>query len=169
MWPPDLLLRGRLKRAVFIAGGVGINPLISMVTSIAEIKVARGGSLGFDIKFLYMTRNLPDPREILFLPRLVEIFRSLGEDGDLKLFLTNRAEPSDKKDEDSLFIDGVSVPMRRSRIGEQDLEDAIGKVDARSGTVCYVCGVPSMTDDFVGRLKAAEGMEEQNVLSEKWW
>ncbi len=169
MWPPDLLLRGRLKRAVFIAGGLGINPLISMVASIAEIKAARGGILGFDVKFLYMTRNLPDPREILFLPRLVEVFRSLGENGDLKLFLTNRTETSNKKDEDSLFIDGISVPMRRSRIGEEDLEDALGKADARSGTVCYVCGVPSMTDSFVERLKAAEGMEEQNVFSEKWW
>ncbi len=50
-----------------------------------------------------------------------------------------------------------------------DILDALGPVEARKGTVCYICGIPVMTDDFVEKAKKADGMEEANVLSEKWW
>lgn len=39
----------------------------------------------------------------------------------------------------------------------------------RSGTVCYVCGPPAMTDDFAAHLKQQVGMAEERVLCEKWW
>lgn len=166
IWPPELLRRG-LKRVVFVAGGVGINPLICMVTSIAEIKRVRGGDLGFDVRFLYTTRELPEPKEILFLDRLVHIFKSLGASGDLKLFLTGSVAST--KEEDKLIIDCTSIPVLRRRINDKDLINAIGGVEDRSGTCAYICGIPGMTDEFVDKLKTAEGMEEQNVLSEKWW
>lgn len=39
----------------------------------------------------------------------------------------------------------------------------------RSRTVCYVCGPPNMTDEFVSYLIQQPGMAEERVLCEKWW
>lgn len=39
----------------------------------------------------------------------------------------------------------------------------------RSGTVCYVCGPPNMTDDLVSFLSRQPGMAQERVLCEKWW
>lgn len=39
----------------------------------------------------------------------------------------------------------------------------------RAGTVCYVCGPPQMTDDFVEFLSQQRGIRREHVLCEKWW
>jgi NAD(P)H-flavin reductase len=51
----------------------------------------------------------------------------------------------------------------------QDVEDAVG--GDRDATVVYVCGVPAMTDEFVGALVSPEGfgIDRTRVLFEKWW
>ncbi|KAH7360267.1 hypothetical protein BKA65DRAFT_492727 [Rhexocercosporidium sp. MPI-PUGE-AT-0058] len=165
-WPPPLQ---SIKRVVFIAGGVGINPLMSMLSDIAEDREkAPNGKLGFKIVFLYSVRNSIDENgrseEILFLSRLREIFGSLGEEGMFRLFLTGQ-----KGEEAGLGEGAEGLQVRKRRIGESDVEDALGEVAERDGTVVYVCGVPGMTDRFVELVGKAEGMDEKRVLSEKWW
>ncbi|PVH84727.1 hypothetical protein DL98DRAFT_584273 [Cadophora sp. DSE1049] len=165
-WPPPHPIPiSSIKRVVFIAGGVGINPLISMLSVIAEEK-ERARNLGFDVRFLYSVRNSTDSEgrneEILFLSRLRDIFGVLGEEGQLSLFLTGK----DGKGE-LIGLEGVEV--QRRRIEESDLEDALGDVKDREGTVVYVCGVPGMTDRFVDLAERTEEMDGRRVLSEKWW
>ncbi|KAK0101382.1 hypothetical protein ONS95_006557 [Cadophora gregata] len=166
-WPPPLPLPS-LKRVVFIAGGVGINPLISMLSVIAEQKERagnEGGNLDFTVRFLYSVRNSVDSEgrneEILFLSRLREIFKTLGEEGELRLFVTG--------DEGGVVHGSEGLEVKRRRIDEGDLQDALSDVGNREGTVVYVCGVPEMTDRFVELAGKAEGMDERRVLSEKWW
>ena len=166
-WPPPLPL-ANLKRVVFIAGGVGINPLVSMLSVIAEAKEraqAEGGKIGFDVRFLYSVRNSFDTQgnneEILFLSRLRDIFKLLGEEGELKLFVTGK--------EGGEVHGSEGLKVERRRIDEGDLENALGEVGNRDSTVVYVCGVPGMTDRFVELAGKAEGMDGKRVLSEKWW
>lgn len=157
---------------VLVAGGVGINPLMSMLSSIADMKAMRGDlGLGFEVKLLYTTRMLPRAEEILFLSRLTRVFEFLYLDGNLQLFLTSVSEAGtqDTNDITGLGLDSLNMSVQHRRINEQDLEEALGLPKKRAGTVAYVCGVPTMTDDFVEKIKAAEGMQEDNVLSEKWW
>jgi hypothetical protein len=40
-------------------------------------------------------------------------------------------------------------------------------VEERRGNVCYISGIPTMTDEFVENAKKADGVVEANVLSEK--
>lgn len=134
-----------------------------MVGFLKEWKETRG-KLGFDVKFLYSTKESTrgSSGEILFLSRLKSVFESLGEEGDLRIFLTpEKGQSADSGSSES----GVSV----RRISDRDLEDALGPVNERNGTICYVCGVPTMTDEFVEKVKRAEGIVESNVLFEKWW
>ena len=150
---------------------MGVNPLMSIVSSLAK-KRREKGKLGFCVQFLYSTRDPREsrsPSEILFLERLRDVFESLGSEGEFQLFLTAGQERSEEDKSETMLIDGKELSVQRRRVHDTDLLDALGPVDERGGTVCYICGVPTMTDEFVEKAKRAEGMEEGNVLSEKWW
>lgn len=149
---------------------MGINPLMSMVSLLAE-KKREIGRLGFSVVFLYSTRDLgviKSSSEILFLERLKRVFESLGSEGQFQLFLTSGKEPEEGASE-SILIGSIELPVKRRRISAADLLEALGPLDERKGTMCYICGMPMMTDEFVEKAKKAEGMEDVNVLSEKWW
>ncbi|KAE9379772.1 NADH-cytochrome b-5 reductase [Stipitochalara longipes BDJ] len=170
VWPPPLPGK-EIKRVVFVAGGVGINPLMSIVSHL-EQKKRDAGSLGFVVKFLYTTRDLglnSKPSKVLFLQRLISVFESLGREGNFELFWTSGKQDEEKGGSPSFAVGGKEIEFRRRRIHDTDILDALGPSEEREGTVCYICGVPTMTDDFVQRVKTAEGMKEANVLSEKWW
>lgn len=164
VWPPPKVHGlerggGGVKRVVFVAGGVGVNPLVSIVLFLGELQREKG-SLGFKVVFLYSSKAVKEEEgEVLFLGRLREVFEGLGGEGELRVFLTGDVEESE------LVENGVE----KRRIEEGDLMEALGPVREREGTVIYVCGVPSMTDEFVKRAKKAEGMMEANVLCERWW
>lgn len=53
----------------------------------------------------------------------------------------------------------------------QDLQATVMGEDADvhpKDTVCYLCGPPKMTDEFVEVLRALLG-EKERVIFEKWW
>ncbi len=156
---------------VFVAGGVGINPLMSIVSSLASQKKEKG-KLGFHVKFLYTTKDLKrdaSPSEILFLERLVSVFDVLGDERQLELFLTSGQQEGEKIESRTLSVTGKQLKVQRRRIYDTDLLEALGPVEERVRTVCYICGVPSMTDEFVEKARNAKGINERNVLFEKWW
>ncbi|KAK2630344.1 hypothetical protein QTJ16_001164 [Diplocarpon rosae] len=171
VWPPLAIPRGGIRRVVFVAGGVGINPLISMLTSIVEeeeeeererIGSREGARPGLQVRFLYSVRSSPEGAgggEVLFLSRLRSLCKTLGEKGSLRFFVTGEGE----------VMNAGDLSIKRRRMTDRDVEDALGDVEERSGTVCYVCGVPGMTDEFVEIARQAEGMDGTRVLSEKWW
>ena len=169
VWPPPLP-ENEIKRVVFVAGGVGINPPMSIVSHLEQQK-RDAGSLGFELHFLYTTRDIgPDskPSEILFLERLVSAFESFGDEGRFELYLTS-GEDEGKDASGSITVAGKTIDVKRRRIHDSDIFATLGAAGERGGTVYYICGVPMMTDDFVDKAKKADGMEEANVLFEKWW
>lgn len=161
----------KFKRVVFVAGGVGVNPLMSMVSFIAGEVVRKNGLDGggerveLEVRFLYSSRGGEGGEEVLFLRRLGEVFKVLGRQGELSLFLTGSKEEGDE----SIEIEGQKITARKRRISDEDLLEALGPVEGRGKTLCYICGVPTMTDEFVEKTRKAEGMLEEHVLFEKWW
>ena len=89
----------------------------------------------------------------------------------LSLYLTNTGQIG--------RIEHGQLPNRTfaGRIEYQDLIRALDGYAERSSptevlrskTVCYVCGPPNMTDEFVSFLARQPGMDEKRVLCEKWW
>ncbi|TVY89359.1 Oxidoreductase NAD-binding domain-containing protein [Lachnellula willkommii] len=165
-WPPaNFQAEARkLKRAVFVAGGVGINPLMSMLS---QLVINREANDDLEVQFLYSTKDpgASNLSRILFLERVQQAFKALGDKSQLQLFLT---QSKDKRMDSESQVVGEETPIQR-RIQEEDLLRALGPVDERGDTVCYICGVPGMTDAFVGLAQKAEGMDERNVFCEKWW
>ncbi|KAJ5303341.1 Riboflavin synthase-like beta-barrel [Penicillium atrosanguineum] len=175
VWPPTGVDIHRIQNVVFIAGGVGINPLISILAHLHQTQSVRPLS----VRFLYTSR-LPPGQEtasldavldrVLFLPRLREIIRSQALSRRLRisldLFLTNSAP--------SLAATGppTDLAIHSRRISEGDTRAAVdgdGEFDPQ-GTVAYVCGPPQMTDEMVESLKGILGKAgDKRVFFEKWW
>ncbi|CZT16829.1 related to NADH-cytochrome b-5 reductase [Ramularia collo-cygni] len=168
-WPPPHLDVQKIDRLVLIAGGVGINPLISIFTHLM-----RSSSRPKEVHFLYATKSEPDldPQKILFLPRLMDIV-SMAEDSNVTLSLFVTGTDSEGA------IEHGKLPNRTfgRRIAEEDVVRAIDGYKSRpadveghrASTLSYVCGPPQMTDHFVKLLKSQPGMSEDRVLCEKWW
>lgn len=137
---------------------------MSILSYLSEQKKQKG-TLGFEVEFLYSTKEPGEANEILFLDRLWDVFNGLENEGMFRLFLT----PTGQVVPDDRFPSGRQLSIKRRRIQDADLLTALSLVSVRKGTTCYICGVPGMTDRFVNEAVKAEGMEKSNVLFEKWW
>ncbi|KAI1487542.1 NADH-cytochrome b-5 reductase [Biscogniauxia mediterranea] len=179
VWPPPDVDVRALRRVVFVAGGVGINPLMSMLGSLARRGGAGeggdGGGHPFEVHFLYSVRDTGerDAGRVLFLERLASIYAEGRVKGRLRLFLTGRSGEGEEEEEEERVIscrDGGDVAFCRRRV---NIGDVAAAVDNATSAVVYVCGVPSMTDEFVQKLTNNQnqglGMEPHRVLCEKWW
>ncbi|KAK5172090.1 uncharacterized protein LTR77_003728 [Saxophila tyrrhenica] len=164
-WPPPQLDTGRINRLVLIAGGVGINPLISIFG-----QLIRSASRPKEIHFIYGTKaeSELDPQRILFLSRLTDLIAAADDRNvTLRLFLTGTG------DEGRIEHGRLPNKTYAGRITQSELVRAIdGYADdkaGRSNTLCYVCGVPRMTDESVEFISRQDGMAKERVLCEKWW
>ncbi|KAK0728162.1 hypothetical protein B0T26DRAFT_748425 [Lasiosphaeria miniovina] len=181
VWPPAPPFEPR--RAVFVAGGVGINPLMSILSALAESSRRRAD---VEVCVLYSVK-MPSPTltgaisadGILFLDRIAALLGSTAQQppplrGALELYLTGgggaeqTAAPGNGRQE-VLACNGIDVPFSRRRITVQDIESALGH--DKESAVVYICGVPVMTDEFVRGLYSLGGLglKTHQVLFEKWW
>ncbi|KAF2192666.1 hypothetical protein K469DRAFT_654433 [Zopfia rhizophila CBS 207.26] len=183
VWPPPEVDIDKIKRVVFIAGGVGINPLISMLSHIRQECASVG-----HVRLLYSTKlpsNNPNHSEILFLPRILDLFRDpqaapIEDEKDcLELFFTGIWDNSQLLSGDEL-VHSFNLPGLQSetrvpamvwfhRINESALSRAIGGQKERRSSVFYVCGPSDMTDHLVEYLREQDDIAPAQVLCEKWW
>ncbi|KAF2756496.1 ferredoxin reductase-like protein [Pseudovirgaria hyperparasitica] len=153
-WPPSTIKPERIHKVVLVAGGIGINPLISICSALSRSSHINS------IKVLYSTRLTTSSSKVLFLERLNALSQKQSTT-TVQLFLTG-STPLERTCESM-----KAAKLQRIRL--DDLIDAIGPATGRASTICYVCGPSKMTDDVVKYLAAQEGMDRSRVLCEKWW
>ncbi|KAJ9664287.1 hypothetical protein H2201_005279 [Coniosporium apollinis] len=169
VWPPPGIDIRSINKVVFVAGGVGINPLISILAHLRQTD-----EMPREVHFLYTTKPPPaagsklKANEILFLDRLMAFAASPSAAESrihLQLYLTGSSGSVPAK------LDAPSFPgmIHHRRIERADLAAAVGPPSEAERTVVYVCGPARMTDEFVEFLRGVEGMDERRVLCEKWW
>ncbi|KAK5271467.1 hypothetical protein LTR99_001377 [Exophiala xenobiotica] len=175
-FPPLALNReecANIDRAVFIAGGVGINPIMSMISAMDEVGTTNKlGGMAKTVRVLYTARRESPEEAILFEKRLDDIAEKWkgNEQVDYKYtFFETSGKPDVPGQEGERKTTTGNSTTRFIRIKHDDLFEALGPEESRSNTVVYVCGLPAMTDEFVELLKRAPGMDEKRVLCEKWW
>ncbi|KAF7592189.1 hypothetical protein BBP40_000530 [Aspergillus hancockii] len=185
VWPPPGVNLEKVKNVVLIAGGVGINPLISILSHLNNNADETPASHHpFNIHFLYSTKLPPTASQettapsgsildqILFLSRLRQIIRSQSQSHRLRitldLFVTNLRDTSSPL----LHEQPDDLTMHAQRINHKNLQTVLagpsGNIVSEE-TVCYICGPPAMTDDFVTFLREFIGDGSERVLFEKWW
>jgi ferredoxin-NADP reductase len=182
IWPPVSIDVSSLSKVIFIASGMGINPIISMLSWLHDQK-----NLRFDVEVLYSIRwdnNGPIHGEgLLFSARLVRMFEGIGKadgaegfsdvrklPGRLRLFLTNSGLPPGRHAIPYPRIgEGFKASCELRRMTREDVAEAVGA--DKGDALVYVCGVPAMTDEFVQYLTSQDGagMDMDRVLFERWW
>ena len=175
VYPPSsftLEEASKIDRVVFIAAGVGINPIMSMLSAMSLRAPGWVGGMVRHVNVLYSTRRTDD-EEVLFeerLGRMAETYRA-GHAGDkltevnFEFTMFETGGRSAKSEE----MSNRATKREYRRITHEDLTAALGPENARGNTLAYACGPPEMTDDFVVFLQKSPGMEENRVLCEKWW
>lgn len=116
----------------------------------------------------------PEPvlDQILFLSRLRQIIHCQSQSHRLRitldLFVTSLRDASSPL----LLEQPEDLRIHPRRINQDDLRTALtgpnGDIQAEE-TVCYMCGPPAMTDEFVTTLRGLMGDGSDRVFFEKWW
>ena len=177
--PPDLSEEEvqEIKRVIFVAGGVGINPIMSMLEHLQLESLLKPSGIS-SMRLLYGTRATSG-EPILFHERIARILgkymsgrpNTVAADRDYRgvLYVTGGTGSSSDRIAGYEDLDTAHIELEYRRITRTDLLEALGPVPGRKDTVAYVCGPPKMTDEFVEILSRAEGMDSRRVLCEKWW
>ncbi|UPX14047.1 uncharacterized protein EKO05_0004539 [Ascochyta rabiei] len=182
--PPGLdMNKPKIKRAIFIAGGVGINPMMSMMYYINQ------NYPNLEVRLLYSTKvpsKETSQEEVLFLPQIIDLFRiprSESTKDRIELFFTGTwdgSEVNQSNDQPIQPLMSLTLPNLDSatevpviawthRINDIALSSAVGNKEEAKSTVFYVCGPPTMTDEIVQYLKEQDNVVPERVLCEKWW
>ncbi|OJJ82094.1 FAD-dependent oxidoreductase [Aspergillus glaucus CBS 516.65] len=179
VWPPSGIDLNDVRNVVLIAGGVGINPLISILSHLNNNESNTVLPNPTNIQVLYSTR-LPDPTpsstettldQILFLSRLRHITQSQCQSHRLRigldLFITDLPDNSPLR-----TAPPVDISIHPRRISREDLGVVVKGADGSvrpEETVCYLCGPLGMTDEFDGILRGLLGDGQERIFFEKWW
>ncbi|KAI9376007.1 hypothetical protein BJX61DRAFT_539320 [Aspergillus egyptiacus] len=179
VWPPSGQKLEEIRNVVFVAGGVGINPLISMLSHLNNNDETTGHyHPSLNIHVLYSAK-LPDATtqesaldQILFLPRLREIVRSQSHHDRLHITLNLFLSNLDDESSPLLAQSPKDLTIHARRINQDDLRKVISGSDLKfspTETVCYVCGPPQMTDEVVSTLGGLLNGQKERIYFEKWW
>ena len=184
VFPPPSVDMKRIKRVIFIAGGVGINPIMSMLS------YAHENYSNLEVRVVYSTKvpsRETNPTEVLFLPEMLELFRIPRSETTKRpsraFFLRAQSMGPDMGTQNATPISplmALTLPKIDSdtevpvlawthRIDETALSSAVGNQTMAQHSVFYVCGPPDMTDELVDHLKQQPNVMENRVLCEKWW
>lgn len=153
VFPPTGRPPHEIRRIVFVAGGVGINPLVSMMGAVRDIQW-KG-----DVRVLYASKVDTSLDGVLFLDRIAGLITP----GKVQFFATGNKDIPDIQE-----MEKKGVEVIKRRFTEEDIKRAVGQ--DRDGVMVYVCGPPTMTDEMVDTLTHGEGaLDKERVMMEKWW
>lgn len=162
---------------MFVAGGVGINPIMSMLEHLHLESLLKQSEI-HEVRLLYGARAR-EGEAIVFYDRIAGIlnkYKTSAPDAPLAdcdyrmaMYLTGGSTWSPNGVSALDRLDTDHVDHKYQRITHTDLMEALGPVAVRRHTVAYICGPPKMTDEFVDILTRVEGMDSRRVLCEKWW
>ncbi|PHH79751.1 hypothetical protein CDD80_3871 [Ophiocordyceps camponoti-rufipedis] len=168
VFPPLDSRLGNVGGLVFVAGGVGINPLVSMLRFVAEMESA----LDIDVRVLYASKLPASGRlqDILFLSEIAALFGQRKLRGWLRLYATGAGNGL-VVDEGSSHVGGAPVDVGSGRLTSDEARRVVRELDPAK-TLVYICGPPLMTDELFAALTESgqEGsLKPDRVLTEKWW
>ncbi|XP_049606972.1 oxidoreductase NAD-binding domain-containing protein 1 [Syngnathus scovelli] len=142
---------------LLVAGGVGINPLYSILSHSADLlQLSRAsGGRGRNIGSVHLSYSAKTTDELLFKNPILQACREFPDKLTCKFHVTQQ----------STDIEPHLQPFVNSqRITEEDLRI---HVDPQR-TLCYLCGPPPMIETFSQTLVNL-GLPQDRIIFEKWW
>ncbi|XP_058409542.1 oxidoreductase NAD-binding domain-containing protein 1 isoform X1 [Diceros bicornis minor] len=143
------------RNLVLIAGGVGINPLLSILRHSADLHRARAdkGS-GYEIGTIKLFYSAKTTSELLFKKNILDLVNEFPEKIACSLHVTKQTTQISAE---------LKPYITEGRITEKEIRDHISKE-----TLFYICGPPPMTDFFSKQLENSH-VPKEHICFEKWW
>ncbi|XP_056274975.1 oxidoreductase NAD-binding domain-containing protein 1 isoform X2 [Pseudoliparis swirei] len=142
---------------LLVAGGVGINPLYSILlhtTDLLHLNHASGGR-DYQIGSAHLCYSAQDTQELLFKSAIIEACREFPDQLSCDLHVTQQ----------STDVDSQLQPfIKHGRITEEELR---AHVDPRR-TLCFLCGPRTMIEALSQTL-VDFGLPKDRIVFEKWW
>ncbi|XP_034561299.1 oxidoreductase NAD-binding domain-containing protein 1 isoform X2 [Notolabrus celidotus] len=142
---------------LLVAGGVGINPLYSILlhtTDLLRLNQASGGR-DYNIGSAHLCYSAKNTQELLFQNSIIEACREFPDKLSCDFHVT----------QESTDVDPHLQPfLSRGRITEEELR---AHMDPQR-TLCFLCGPPPMIEAFSKTLTDL-GLPGDRILFEKWW
>lgn len=143
------------RNLVLIAGGVGINPLLSILRHAADLHrawVATGS--GHQIGAVRLFYSAKNTSELLFQKNILDLVNEFPEKIACSLHVTKQTTQISAE---------LQPYITEGRITEKEIRDHISKE-----TLFYICGPPPMTDFFSKQLENSH-VPKEHICFEKWW
>ncbi|XP_057593857.1 oxidoreductase NAD-binding domain-containing protein 1 isoform X2 [Hippopotamus amphibius kiboko] len=143
------------RNLVLIAGGVGINPLLSILRHAVDLHRERANTgRGYEIGTIRLFYSAKNTSELLFKKNILDVVSEFPEKIACSLHVTKQTTQ-------------VSADLKpyitEGRITEKEIRDHISKE-----TLFYICGPPPMTDFFSKELESSH-VPKEHICFEKWW
>ncbi|XP_069032346.1 oxidoreductase NAD-binding domain-containing protein 1 isoform X1 [Embiotoca jacksoni] len=142
---------------LLVAGGVGINPLYSILLhtrDLLHLNQASGGR-DYNIGSAHLCYSAKNTQELLFKGSITEACREFPDKFSCDFHVTQQ----------SADVDPHLHPfLNRGRITEEELR---AHVDPQR-TLCYLCGPPPMIE-AISKTLVDFGLAKDRILFEKWW
>lgn len=143
------------RNLILIAGGVGINPLLSILRHSADLHrdhADKGSSYEIGtVKLFYSAKNTS---ELLFKKDILDLVHEFPEKISCSFHVTKQTAQISAE---------LKPYVTDGRITEKEIRDHIS-----TETLFYVCGPPPMTDFFSKHLESCH-VPKEHICFEKWW
>uniref|UniRef100_H3CUZ0 Oxidoreductase NAD-binding domain containing 1 n=1 Tax=Tetraodon nigroviridis TaxID=99883 RepID=H3CUZ0_TETNG len=142
---------------LLVAGGVGINPLYSILLHTADLMHLNRSSGGrdYNIGSVHLSYSAKNTQELLFKSSIIEACREFPDKFSCDFHVTQQS--TDVEPDLRPFLS-------RGRITEEELQ---ARVDPQK-TLCFLCGPPPMIE-ALSKTLLDSGLPKDKILFEKWW
>lgn len=143
------------RNLVLIGGGVGINPLLSILRHSADLhreQTDRGS--GYEIATVTLFYSAENTSELLFKRNILNLVNEFPEKIACSLHVTKQT---------TCISPEFKPYIVEGRITEEEIRDHVSEE-----TLFYICGPPPMTDFFSKQLEKNH-VPREHIYFEKWW
>ncbi|XP_068189378.1 oxidoreductase NAD-binding domain-containing protein 1 isoform X2 [Antennarius striatus] len=142
---------------LLVAGGVGINPLYSILLhSIDLLRVNHtSGGRSYNIGSIHLYYSAKNTEELLFKSSIIEACREFPDKFSCEFHVTQQSTDVDPH---------LQSFLKRGRVTEKELQ---AHVDPQR-TLCFLCGPPPMIETLSKSLVDLR-LPKDRILFEKWW
>lgn len=140
---------------LLVAGGVGINPLYSILLHAADLLRLRPPGRDCTIGSAHLCYSAKNTQELLFKNTIIDVCQELPQTFSCNLHITQQGAAVEQD---------LQAYMNHGRISEEELRRHVNP----QTTLCFLCGPPPMIEG-VSHTLLGLGLPPDRILFEKWW
>ncbi|XP_066571786.1 oxidoreductase NAD-binding domain-containing protein 1 isoform X2 [Amia ocellicauda] len=140
---------------LLVAGGVGINPLYSILLHVADLhRLRQCEDSGYEPGSVQLCYSAKNTDELLFKNTIIGLSKELSGKFSCDFHVTQQ---------DTEINMQLRPYVSEGRISEQILRQHLS-----TDALCYICGPPPMIQSVSEQLQHL-GISKEKILFEKWW